>query len=969
MCITETWLKGYITDAQVAIENYDVIRSDRSLRDRGGVLMYLHDSLLVSNVLRHDDGVCEAVIASIDTLKTVVACIYRPPDAGTASFKKMMLKVQEYLSYVNPEYDKILTGDFNLPNINWDTWSVANNLGKETTACANCLLEFIDCNFLTQVVSIPTRGRAILDLVMTSNENVLSEVTVSETPLSDHNIIETSLIYDARTKIQQRKVKTFGPLTFNALNIHGMDTSHLDGLLDDIDWDELYNYCADCYDSEEDCISAYAELVQLTVLQLTLEHATEKKPSTNHKPSRPRRILYRKRRKLNARLNCLKVHYPNSPKVSKLNTELNLLEIQIRDAIEDELNTKEKKAVTNIKECPRYFFSYAKRFAKTKSNIGPLRDNSGNLKHKPEEMANILQSQYSSVFSDPNSPDIDLAATHTEKNNTSSITDIEVTPKLMMEAMSELNANSSAPDCEIPAKILKNCRMSLCKPLTILWQKSSIAGIIPTQFKKQFIAPIFKKGNKTDPANYRPISLTSHVIKIFERVIRNQLVNFLETNKLISAKQHGFRRGRSCLTQLLSHVDNILENYTNGIETDVIYLDFAKAFDKVDHQILLHKLSLYGIQGSLLNWLSAFLLNRQQVVVVDGELSTPAPVTSGVPQGTVLGPILFILYINDIENVLSESRSSSFADDTRMSKAISCVQDTEVLQKDLNAVIKWSKRNNMKLHEDKFELLCYQTNGPKLLQELPFADQYYQYMTPAGHIMTQKSTVKDLGVLLSSDLSWSQHITTMIASARKVCSWVLSVFRDRSKPTMLLLYKSLIRCKLEYCCPVWDPTQIGNIQNIEDIQRNFTAKIICCKDMDYWTRLRVLNLQSLQRRRERYSIIHMWKLLNNAAPNDLNVKFIDQERKGMRVRLPALVKGATCAAQTARDNSFSLRAAKLWNILPANVTRITKFETFKTELGNFIAQFPDRPPATGYSCVNTNSILDWSGTRWTAKAC
>ena len=139
--------------------------------------------------------------------------------------------------------------------------------------------------------------------------------------------------------------------------------------------------------------------------------------------------------------------------------------------------------------------------------------------------------------------------------------------------------------------------------------------------------------------------------------------------------------------------------------------------------------------------------------------------------------------------------------------------------------------------------------------------------------------------------------------------------------------------------------------------------------MDYWTRLRVLNLQSLQRRRERYSIIHMWKLLNNAAPNDLNVNFVDQERKGIRVKLPALVKGATCAAQTIRDNSFSLRAAKLWNTLPANVTRITKLETFKTELGNFIAQFPDRPPATGYTCVNTNSILDWSGTRWTAKAC
>ena len=204
--------------------------------------------------------------------------------------------------------------------------------------------------------------------------------------------------------------------------------------------------------------------------------------------------------------------------------------IQIRGTIESDLNARESKAVENIKENPSYFYSYAKQFAKTRSNVGPLKNGDGDLKHQPEDMANILQSQYSSVFSDPDSPNIDPTATHTTKNDSSDMADIEVTPKLMMDAMAELDAKSSAPDGDIPAKVLHDCRKSLCKPLVILWKKSFDIGLIPEQFKKQYIAPIFKKGNRTDPANYRPVSLTSHVIKIFERVIRKQLVQILEMN-------------------------------------------------------------------------------------------------------------------------------------------------------------------------------------------------------------------------------------------------------------------------------------------------------------------------------------------------------------------------------------------------------------------------------------------------------
>ena len=242
------------------------------------------------------------------------------------------------------------------------------------------------------------------------------------------------------------------------------------------------------------------------------------------------------------------------------------------------------------------------------------------------------------------------------------------------------------------------------------------------------------------------------MIKIFERVMRKNLVHYLEDNNLLSNKQHGFRKGRSCLTQLLKHYDKILNNYLNNAETDVIYLDYAKAFDKVDHQVILKKLHYYGIGGKVYYWIKQFLLERTQTVVVDGFHSLIALVISGVPQGTVLGPILFLIYINDLELAIQDSSTSSFADDTRISREIQLTEDTEILQSDLNNVIDWSTSNNMELHEKKFESLSYRLPANiKRGEQLPFQNNLTTYTTPSGIGIERKGLVRDLGVSLSDN--------------------------------------------------------------------------------------------------------------------------------------------------------------------------------------------------------------------------
>ena len=314
----------------------------------------------------------------------------------------------------------------------------------------------------------------------------------------------------------------------------------------------------------------------------------------------------------------------------------------------------------------------------------------------------------------------------------------------------------------------------------------------------------------------------------------------MERNEILPDNQHGFRKKRSCLTQLLNHVDYILKCLCSGDEVDVIYLDYAKAFDKVDHNILLAKLKKYGIKGKIYSWIEAFLRERSQTVVVEGQKSSFKSVRSGVPQGTVLGPIFFIVYVIDLILRLKNSKGLSFADDTKLIKAILGMICKLLLEQDLASVIEWSHANNMQLHEQKFEVLNYTLNYTNALRNLPFTAELLQYTTPQGHIIEPNKVVRDLGVMVSSDCSWTPHISKMVSEAKTMASWVLSVFRDRTQFLMVTLFKSMVRSKLEYCCPLWNPSKISDIQAIESIQRQFTRRITSCKDLDYWERLKKL---------------------------------------------------------------------------------------------------------------------------------
>ena len=367
--------------------------------------------------------------------------------------------------------------------------------------------------------------------------------------------------------------------------------------------------------------------------------------------------------------------------------------------------------------------------------------------------------------------------------------------------------------------------------------------------------------------------------------------------------------------------------------------------------------------GNTITGLVVFLLGRKQRVRLNDSYSYTTSVESGVPQGSVLGPLLFVIYINDMVKSMKFSHLQTFADDTKISRAIYSESDRHLLQQDLDMIKSWSAANNMQLNRNKFEYICHQSKvNPllSLLDELPFMNEQFMYSASGEVLIYPSMTVKDLGVIVSKELDWDDHICKITLQAKRICGWILNVFATRDKTTMMLLFKSLVRSRLEYCCELWDPFSIKHISAIEQVQKKFTNKIAIVKDLNYWQRLESLNISSLQRRRERQTIVHTWKIANNKVRNDVGLQFKVCERTS---KLKALIKPMPKIRGkflSSYENSYTIRSAKLWNKLPHQVVETTTLPLFIAKLDEWLASIPDKPPVKGYYHENRNSILDYS---------
>ena len=444
---------------------------------------------------------------------------------------------------------------------------------------------------------------------------------------------------------------------------------------------------------------------------------------------------------------------------------------------------------------------------------------------------------------------------------------------------------------------------------------------------------------------------------MFERVVRRVLVKHLEENDLLPSGQHGFRAFRSTLTQLLSYWDTILGELEQGNGVDVIYTDFSKAFDKVETGVLIHKLKECGISGKVGCWIAAFLdsSSRQQAVVVDGRVSPLTPVVSGVPQGTVLGPVLFLIHICDIANGLSDrTTASSFADDTRVQRGIHSPEDCSILQADLQTIYSWASDVNMHFNSDKFECMRLWPN--------PTNTPEFKYMGPDGEEIEVKQSLKDLGVHLSSDLSFKLQVEKTVSSASKMAGWGLRTFRRRSLSTLKTIWKSLVQPKLDYCSQFWSPGDQESINRLESVQRHFFSNVSGngVQDLNYWDKLTEFKISSQERRRDRYMLIFIWKI-SQGLVKGYSVDFTSVLGRRGRTALPHdVIQSSSASVKKARESSLGVKGAKMFNLLPSSIrnTNSANVDVFKNALDEFLSKVPDQPTVAGQGrAAESNCLL------------
>jgi hypothetical protein len=541
--------------------------------------------------------------------------------------------------------------------------------------------------------------------------------------------------------------------------------------------------------------------------------------------------------------------------------------------------------------------------------IPPVRKKNGSFAFDNTEKGLVFTDLFQSAYEFDNSPEpvnnIQLQEINFE---------ISFPPFVVHDYLAKLPGKFTKTTEDINQFVLKNCAASIASPLSLLFTEIYNSNIIPSQWKEAFIIPVFKKGDRHDANNYRPISITSAICRLFEKLIAVK-IRRTYFHRIIP-NQFGFLPKSSCCSALLSTVAQWEISLKNKSPVDVVYFDFRKAFDKCSHPKLLAKLGAFGLDKKLISFLSHFLTGRESHVRIENKTCPlPVKVHSGVLQGTVTGPLLFLIYINDISEVIASYPSidyALYADDLKIFGS-----DHIQLQNCINAVSEWSVRWRLPLATDKLMVLHLGINNPR--------NQYHIENSP----IIPQSVVRDLGLYIDERLSWDNHINRQIAKAHSICKIILNCFHFPSHEKYFSLFMTYALPLLEYCCELYSPRFSSPLcKSLESPLRQFSATVFQRLGMPYTSylnRLNTANVKPLFYRRYCLDLMQTFKIIHDYTKIE-NFQF----QMSRSPRCPNRIIVSSCRFKN--DNFFFNRVVAQWNKIALNVRDIHNVDSFRAYL-------------------------------------
>lgn len=835
VCLTETWLSADVFSSELFPSgSYSIYRCDRDAattgRLRGGGVLVALSQNFAAEVLNCDHLRRVAPLIDLLGLKVTykqytfyLLVIYSPPDIPAGVFGSWVDELGIYVS--NLGSSTLLLGDFNIPNLN----------GNSAKPIALNNLKHL-CN-LVQFNRVVNTNNGLLDLVLA---DIPCSVTRDYSPLLPIDSYHPALNINLEL-VTIPQVRKFLPNPHSGnYNFRKADFPALYASLLEIDWVFM-----DSVDHVDDmCDLFYENLHSVFQSHVPLKRNISGRFPAWYTPE----IIYKLRLKQR--------HWRKFKRSGSTidHNQFKSLRALTKFLIKNAYSVFLQKVQDSVKSDPKTFWGYVNN-KNNSSRIPAKMKYLDAVVEKPQAIVDAFASHFSSVYTTTDARYLPDDSLHCNPIILTAFSEQEV-----LTALRDLPASFTSGCDLVPCFILKDCAAAIAKPLTEIFNTSLKTATYPKLWKVAKVCPIFKKGDKADVSNYRPISLLSNFSKVFEILIYNRILPSVKS--MLSPYQHGFTPGRSTVTNLACISQFLSETIDSLGQADVVYTDFASAFDRVDHSVLLHKMSGFGFSPLLLSFFESYFRNRIQVVYYNDYKSAPFSATSGVPQGSNLGPLLFLMFVNDLPDRL-DCNTLLFADDVKLFLRIRTLDDCTHLQRQIDCLVDWCDINKLYLKVSKCRIVTFSR------LRIPVTFDYSIGLT----IISRETSFKDLGVVFDQRFSFDLHVSEITASALRMLGFIIRNCRAFSDVCALKsLFFAHVRSILEYASFIWDPCYEVRRAMLESIQRRFlkflhfkTNGMYPERGYDHGDLLREFDFHSLESRRRSATVLFAVKLLRGVV--------------------------------------------------------------------------------------------------------